>query len=107
MEKEGSSKKWVIRTIVLVLILAVVFVRFVIFSDSYHYDKVATSVSEINNLIDTAVSKGKGEIYFESAIVPSFLDFDAIFFTRRSAIKFAYNDGSLKWTCTSYPFLEY
>ena len=78
MEKEGSSKKKIIRIVVLVLILALVFVRFVIFSDSYHYDKVATSVLEINNLIDTAVNKGKGEIYFESAIVPSFLDFDAI-----------------------------
>ena len=74
MEKEGSKKK-IIRIVVLVLILALVFVRFVIFSDSYHYDKVATSVLEINNLIDTAVNKGKGEIYFESAIAPNFLDF--------------------------------
>ena len=78
MENEGSSKKWMVRIIILVVILILVFVRFVIFSDSYHYDNVARSASEINNMIDTAISKGKGEIYFESSIAPNFLDFDDI-----------------------------
>ena len=56
-EKKGGAKK-VVGTVVLVLILVLIFVRFVIFSDTYRYDQVATTVPEINNLIDTAMSKG-------------------------------------------------
>ena len=66
-EKKGGAKK-VVGTVVLVLILVLIFVRFVIFSDTYRYDQVATTVPEINNLIDTAMSKGKGEIYFPADI---------------------------------------
>ena len=76
-KKSGSGKK-VIGTIILVLILALIFVRFVIFNDTYRYNKVATSVEEINNMIDTAMGQGKGEIYFTSAISPAFINFDAI-----------------------------
>ena len=74
----GSRKKWIIRISILVVILILAIVRFVVFSDTYHYDKVATTPQEINDLVDLAISKGKGEIYFESAISPNFLDFDAI-----------------------------
>lgn|GEM_PF-3589982 len=76
-EKKGGAKK-VVGTVVLVLILVLIFVRFVIFSDTYRYDQVATTVPEINNLIDTAMSKGKGEIYFTSVFPPTFIDFDSI-----------------------------
>ncbi|MBO4510107.1 MAG: hypothetical protein J5718_02030 [Lachnospiraceae bacterium] len=93
MESSGSAKKKIIRIVVLVLILAAVFVRFVIFSDTYKYDKVATSVQEINNLIDTAIGKGKGEIYFESAIAPNFLDFDDIL--RRNTMDGSYDGCEL------------
>ncbi|MCR5727893.1 MAG: hypothetical protein K6G24_10550 [Lachnospiraceae bacterium] len=77
-DEPRSKKKWVIRVIVLVLVLGFVFVRFVIFSDSYHYDGVATSFQEVNNLIDSSIGKGKGEIYFETTLVPTFIDFDDI-----------------------------
>ena len=93
MESSGSAKKKIIRIVVLVLILAAVFVRFVIFSDTYKYDKVATTVQEINNLIDTAIGKGKGEIYFESAIAPNFLDFDDIL--RRNTMDGSYDGCEL------------
>ena len=93
MESSGSAKKKIIRIVVLVLILAAVFIRFVIFSDTYKYDKVATSVQEINNLIDTAIGKGKGEIYFESAIAPNFLDFDDIL--RRNTMDGSYDGCEL------------
>lgn len=93
METSGSAKKKIIRIVVLVLILVAVFVRFVIFSDTYKYDKVATSAQEINNLIDTAIGKGKGEIYFESAIAPNFLDFDDIL--RRNTMDGSYDGCEL------------
>ena len=93
MESSGSAKKKIIRIVVLVLILAAVFVRFVIFSDTYKYDKVATSVKEINDIIDTAIGKGKGEIYFESAIAPNFLDFDDIL--RRNTMDGSYDGCEL------------
>lgn len=93
METSGSAKKKIIRIVVLVLILAAVFVRFVIFSDTYKYDKVATSVKEINDIIDTAIGKGKGEIYFESAIAPNFLDFDDIL--RRNTMDGSYDGCEL------------
>lgn len=77
-EEKKSKKKLIIRITLLVVIVALIFVRFVIFSDTYNYDKIVTSRAEINSIIDTAISKGKGEIYFKSTIVPNGIDFDDI-----------------------------
>ncbi|MBR4777738.1 MAG: hypothetical protein IK007_09030 [Lachnospiraceae bacterium] len=74
----GKSKKKVISTVILVIILALLFVRFVIFSDTYKYNTVVRTVDEVNNIIDTAISQGKGEIYFTSSFPPKFIDFDDI-----------------------------
>ena len=52
----GKSKKKVISTVILVIILALLFVRFVIFSDTYKYNTVVRTVDEVNNIIDTAIS---------------------------------------------------
>ena len=77
-EETGSKKKKIIRIVVIVLILGIIGVWFILSRDSYHYDKVATSQEEIYSLINTAVSKGKGEIYFETNIYPAFIDFFTI-----------------------------
>ena len=73
-EKKGGAKK-AIGTIILVLILALVFVRFVIFSDTYKHGQVVRTTEELDNIIDEAMSKGKGEIYFTSSFPPKNIDF--------------------------------
>ena len=73
-EKKGGAKK-AIGTIILVLILALLFVRFVIFSDTYKHGQVVRTTEELDNIIDEAMSKGKGEIYFTSSFPPRNIDF--------------------------------
>ena len=74
-EQNGSKKKNIIKISILVVILMLVFVRFVIFSDTYKYGQVARTIDEVDNIIDTAISKGKGEIYFTSSFPPKNIDF--------------------------------
>ena len=73
-EKKGGAKK-AIGTVILVLILALLFVRFVIFSDTYKHGQVVRTTEELDNIIDEAMSKGKGEIYFTSSFPPRNIDF--------------------------------
>ncbi|MCR5204572.1 MAG: hypothetical protein K6E47_05920 [Lachnospiraceae bacterium] len=57
-----------------VVLVALAVAIFILSSDSYNYKGVARSQQEIYDLINTAVKSGKGEIYFETAINPNFLD---------------------------------
>lgn len=93
MENGKSRKKTVIRIVVISLVVIILFVRFVIFNDNYSYSNVTTSAKEINDMIDTAIGMGKGEIYFKSAIAPTFLDFDDIL--RRNTMDGSYDGCEL------------
>ena len=63
-----------IKYIIIGALVLVSFLIFILSGDSYHYDGVARSQQEIYDIIDTAVKKGKGEIYFETSINPGFID---------------------------------
>ena len=73
-EEKIQRKKKIRRIIILSVIVVLGLVWFILSRDSYNYDGVARSETEIYNLINTAVSKGKGEIYFETSINPGFID---------------------------------
>jgi len=74
MEENKSVKSKVIKFSVLGGILILVVLWLVLSNDIYRADKTVGSQEEIYSLINTAVKKGKGEIYFESLIMPSFID---------------------------------
>jgi len=77
-EEKVLRKKKIRRPIILSVIVVLGIVWFILSRDSYHYNKVARSQQEIYDLINTAISKGKGEIYFETSIHPGFIDFFTI-----------------------------
>ena len=75
-DENKSKKKMVIRIVVLVVFLGLIALWFILSGDTYKHDKIITGRQEVYDVINTAVSEGYGEIYFETTIRPDkeFLD---------------------------------
>ena len=72
------EKKDIKKILILIGILLFVILWRVLFGDRYSYSELVTSRERGYELINQAIMKGKGDIYFDCAVTLDFADFDRI-----------------------------